>query len=108
MEMNKLFGNGNYKVVNVVLNAGESMLLHKATSDAFLIVKAGFGKIIFSDNEVELQQGSAIMIPADKEHQLEVAGAFNAYVIFAADGEIKFLNKAMHLQKPVPVSYSVY
>jgi quercetin dioxygenase-like cupin family protein len=94
MEMKKLFSNDHYKVMSVILNAGESMPLHKATSDAFLIVKDGIGKIIFSDNEVELRQGSTIMIPADKEHQLEVTEAFNAYVIFAADGEIKFLNKA--------------
>jgi quercetin dioxygenase-like cupin family protein len=94
MEMKKLFSNDHYKVMSVILNAGESMPLHKATSDAFLIVKDGIGKIIFSDNEVELRQGSTIMIPTDKEHQLEVTEAFNAYVIFAADGEIKFLNKA--------------
>jgi quercetin dioxygenase-like cupin family protein len=94
MEMKKLFSNDHYKVMSVILNAGESMPLHKATSDAFLIVKDGIGKIIFSDNEVELRQGSTIMIPADKEHQLEVTEAFNSYLIFAADGEIKFLNKA--------------
>jgi quercetin dioxygenase-like cupin family protein len=94
MEMKKLFGNHHYKVMNVILNAGESMSPHKATSDAFLIVKEGNGKIIFLDSEVELQQGSTIIIPADKEHKLKVINAFNAYVIFAAEGEVKFLNKA--------------
>ena len=94
MEMKKLFGNDHYKVMNVVLKAGESMPTHKATSDGFLIVKDGLGKIIFSDNVVELREGSTTLIPADKEHELEVTTAFNAYIIFSADGGVKFMNQA--------------
>ena len=45
------------------------MPVHKATSDAFIIVKNGKGKIIFSDAEVGLQQGSTLMIPANKGAQ---------------------------------------
>ena len=93
MEMNKLFGNSHYKVMNVALKPGESMPLHKTTSDAFIIVKTGLARLIFSDKEVELQQGSTAVIPAHKEHQLQVKDAFNAYIIFAAEGEIKFLNQ---------------
>lgn len=94
MEMNKLFSNSHYKVMNVVLNAGESMPLHKATSDAFIIVTAGSAKIVFPDNEIELHEGSTTMIPAHKEHKLQVSETFNAYIIFSADGEIKFLNQS--------------
>jgi quercetin dioxygenase-like cupin family protein len=97
MEMNKLFGNAHYKVMNVLLNSGESMPLHRATSDAFLIINTGAGKLIFSDNEIELKEGSTISIPANKIHKLEVTTAFEAYVIFSADGEIQFMNNPLSL-----------
>ena len=58
--MKKLFSNNYYKVMEVALNVGETMPLHKATSDAFIIVKEGSAKIIFSDVEVELHQGSTL------------------------------------------------
>ncbi|MEP6465098.1 MAG: cupin domain-containing protein [Parafilimonas sp.] len=89
--MKKLFSNEYYKVMEVALNSGEAMPLHKATSDAFIIVKRGTGKIIFSDNEVALQEGSTLLIPCGKEHKLQVSDTFNACVIFAPDAEIKFV-----------------
>ena len=92
MEMKQLFGNSQYKVMDVALNAGEGMPLHKATSDAFVIVKEGTGKIIFADKEVELSQGTAVHIPANKVHKLQVNDKFNACVVFAAESEINFLN----------------
>ena len=91
MEMKKIFSNNYYKVMEVALNIGETMPLHKATSDAFIIVKEGTAKIIFSDTEAELHQGSTFAIPANKEHKLQVIEAFKAFVVFASDGEIKFL-----------------
>ena len=69
----------------------EAMPQHQATSDAFIIVQEGSGKIIFSDNEVELQQGSPQLIPANKKHRLQVLDAFTACVILAPDAAIKFL-----------------
>ncbi|MEO8569378.1 MAG: cupin domain-containing protein [Ginsengibacter sp.] len=89
--MKQLYRNDYYKVIEVTLNDGEVMPQHKATSDAFILVKEGTGKIIFSDNEIELQQGSTFMIPANKEHRLQVHEAFNACIIFAPEAEIKFL-----------------
>ena len=91
MEMKQLYGNRYYTVMEIALNSGEAMSLHKTTSDAFLIVKEGKGKIIFSDNEVKLQHGSRIMIPANKEHWLQINEKFNACIIFASEAEIKFL-----------------
>ena len=91
MEMKQLYSNDYYKVIEVTLNGGEVMSQHKATSDAFILVKEGIGKIIFQDNEVELQQGSTYMISANKEHRLHVTETFNACIIFAPGAEIKFL-----------------
>jgi quercetin dioxygenase-like cupin family protein len=91
MKIKQLYTNSYYKVMEVSLNSGEAMPQHKATSDAFIFVKEGAGKIIFADNEVELQQGSTLLIPGNKEHRLQVNDAFNACIIFAQEAEIKFL-----------------
>ncbi|MDQ6903951.1 MAG: cupin domain-containing protein [Bacteroidota bacterium] len=89
--MKQLFSNNYYKVMEVALNGGEAMPLHQATSDAFIIVKEGSGKIIFSDNEIELHQGSTQLIPANKQHRLQVHDAFKACIILASEAAIKFL-----------------
>ncbi len=91
MEMKQIFGNNHYKVMEVTLETGESMPLHEATSDAFIVVKKGSAKIIFSDSEVELLQGSTQLIPANKQHRLEIKEAFNACIIFSPEAEIRFL-----------------
>lgn len=90
MEMKQTFNNEHYKVMEVALNAGEAIPLHKTTSDAYIMVRAGAGKIIFLDKEVELKQGSTFLIPSNKEHKLEVTENFNAWVILPPDGAIKF------------------
>ncbi|MDQ6890704.1 MAG: cupin domain-containing protein [Bacteroidota bacterium] len=89
--MKQLFSNNYYKVMEVALNGGEAMPLHQATSDAFIIVKDGSGKIIFSDNEIELHQGSTQLIPANTQHRLQVHDAFKACIILASEAAIKFL-----------------
>ncbi|MEP6951917.1 MAG: cupin domain-containing protein [Ginsengibacter sp.] len=89
--LKQLYSNIYYKVMEVSLNGGEEISQHEATSDAFIIVKEGTGKIIFSDNEIELQRGSTFVIPANKQHRLRVNDTFNACIIFASGGEIKFL-----------------
>ena len=89
--MKQLFSNDHYKVLEVSLNRDESMPLYKATSDAFIIVKQGIGKIIFDDREVELLQGTKLLIPANKQHKLQITDTFNACIILAPDAEIKFL-----------------
>jgi mannose-6-phosphate isomerase-like protein (cupin superfamily) len=91
MEMKQLFSNSHYKILEVWLKKDELMPLHKATSDAFIIVKSGTGKIIFDDSEVELFQGVTQLIPEDKHHKLQVTGTFNACIILASQAEIKFL-----------------
>ncbi len=91
MGMKQLFSNNYYKVMEVALNSGEALPLHKASSDAFIIVKEGSGKIIFADHEVELHQGSTQLIPANEEHRLQIHETFNACIILASDGAIKFL-----------------
>ena len=91
MEMKQLFSNSHYKVLEVSLNKGESMPLHKATSDAFIIVKKGAGKITFVDREIQLMQGATQLIPANEQHQLKINDDFNACIILASQAEIKFI-----------------
>lgn len=88
--MKQLFANENYKVMEVNLNAGESMPLHKATSDAVIIVKEGSGKITFTDLVINLTQGSTELVPANKEHKLDINENFKACIVMAPGAEIKF------------------
>ena len=91
MEMKQLFSNSHYKVLEVSLNNGDTMPLHKATSDAFIIVKKGTGKIIFVDREIQLIQGTTQLIPANEQHQLKINDDFNACIILASHAEINFV-----------------
>ncbi len=90
MEMRELVSNNHYKVMEVSLNSNESMPRHKATSDAFIIVKEGIGKLIFEDREVNLLQGTTMLIPGNKEHKLEVKDKFKACIVFASGANIVF------------------
>lgn len=90
MEMKKLFSNAHYKIMEVTLDTGEEMPLHKATSDAFIIVREGAGTITFTDHKVDLQQGSSQLVPAHKEHTLHINENFKACIIMAPEAEIKF------------------
>ena len=89
--MKQLCSNKYYKIMEVSLNGGEAMPLHQATSEAFIIVKEGSGKIIFSDNEVGLHQGSTQLIAANKEHRLQINESFKACIVLGTDAAIKFL-----------------
>jgi quercetin dioxygenase-like cupin family protein len=90
MEMKKIYENDLYKVMNVSLKKGESLPQHKATSDAFIIVKQGRGTIIFDNREVPLQYDSAQLIPANETHTLEVLDDFRASIILGKNGDINF------------------
>lgn len=89
--MKEIYAGAHFKVKDVALKSGEAMPEHKATSDAFVIVKKGNGRLIFSDSEVELRQGTTVLIPAHKPHRMEITEDFNASVVFEKDGEIQFL-----------------
>ena len=91
MEIKKIFESTSFKVVSVTLKKGESMPNHKATSEAFIIVKHGKAKIIFDDKEIGLQQDSTQLIPANENHTLEVMEDFSACIVFPVEGEIEFI-----------------
>ncbi len=63
---------------------------HRATTEAFIIVKRGRAKIIFDDKEVDLQQDSTHLIPANEKHTLQVEEDFSACIVFPIEGEIEF------------------
>lgn len=91
MEIKKIFEGNSFKIMSVILNKGEVMPNHKATSEAFIIVKTGKAKIIFDDKEIELQQDSTHLIPANENHTLEVLENFSACIVFPIKGEIEFI-----------------
>ena len=91
MEIKKIFESNSFKVMNVTLNKGETMPNHKATSEAFIIVKHGKAKIIFDYKEIGLQHDSTQLIPANENHILEVMEDFSACIVFPIEGEIEFI-----------------
>lgn len=91
MNMKEAYKNGHFKILDVSLNAGEKMPLHKATSDAFIINRKGKSKIIFTDKEVVLNPGDNYIIQANQPHQLEILEDFEASIIFEPDAHIDFL-----------------
>lgn len=91
MEMKEIYCNDKFKVLNVTLNIGESMPLHEAISDAFLIGKKGKGRISFADRKVILSQGETLLIKAHEPHKMEILEDFASCVIIENDANIKFL-----------------
>lgn len=91
MEMTEVYSCDKFKVLNVTLNIGEKMPLHRATSDAFLICKKGKGKITFSDRIVDIRQGETLLINKNEQHKLEVIDDFCSCVILENDGRINFI-----------------
>ena len=90
MEMNEVYSNDQYKVLSVSLSMGESMPLHHATSDAFLIGKKGKGRISFNNRQVTLSQGDTLLIKANERHRMEILEDFSSCIILSADGRINF------------------
>ena len=91
MQINKIFENSSYKVMEANLSKGEIIPSHIATSEAFIIVKRGKGKIVFEKGTVELREDSTHLIPANQKHTLEVSEDFSACIIFENKGEIEFV-----------------
>ena len=94
MGMKLLTENLAYKVLQVSLAAGEEMSRHFATSEAFIIVEKGEAVVLFTDQEVQLQAGSTLAIPATKPHTLVVKQDFRANVILAGGSKIMFSDQA--------------
>ena len=90
MEMKEVYSNDRYKVLSVLLNMGEAMPLHHATSDAFIIGKKGKGKITFADRQVILSQGDTLLIKANEPHKMEILEDFSSCIILDHDGRINF------------------
>ena len=101
MEMKEIYSCDSYKVLQVVLNVGEKMPLHKASSDAFLICKKGKGRITFSNKVVEVCHNETLLIKANEPHQMEVLEDFCSNIILESTGRISFIKKE---SRPFPMS----
>jgi len=91
MEMKEAFKNDSYKVLNVSLKMGETMPLHKASSDAFVINRKGKGRISFSNREVILSEGDTVIIKANEPHRMEILEDFSSSIILEPDAKIDFV-----------------
>lgn len=91
--MKEIYCCDKYKVLNVVLNVGEKMPLHLASSDAFLICKKGKGRITFSDKVVDVCANETLLIKANEPHQMQVLEDFCSNIILETDGRISFIKK---------------
>lgn len=91
MEMKETFKTKNYKVLEVSLKAGESMPLHKASSSALIINRAGKGKLTLNDQEVIIEKGNSFFIEENLPHKMEILEDFQASVILEPDGVISFV-----------------
>jgi quercetin dioxygenase-like cupin family protein len=103
MEMKEIYSCDNYKVLNIILNAGEKMPLHEATSNAFLICKKGKGRITFSDRVVDVCANETLLIKANEHHQVEILEDFCSNIILESDGKINFVKEEFQ-----PFSMSIY
>jgi len=103
MEMKEIYSCNNYKVLNVILNVGEKMPLHEATSNAFLICKKGKGRISFSDRIEEISLGETLLIKANEPHKMEILEDFCSNIILEADAKINFIK-----QQQSPIEMSIY
>lgn len=101
--MNEVYNCDDYKVLNVVLNVGEKMPLHEASSDAFVICKKGKGRVTFSDKVVDICANETLLIKANEPHRLEVLEDFCSNIILGSSGRIRFLKK-----ESSAVSMSIY
>lgn len=90
MKMEEVYSNELYKVLGVALGVGESMPLHHATSDAFIICKKGRGKISFENRDELISQGETLLIKGSEPHKMEILEDFSANIILAHDGRIDF------------------
>lgn len=91
MEIKEIYRNEHFKVLNVSLNIGEAMPLHKASSNAFVIAKRGKGKISFQNREVVLAQDETILINANEPHKMDIIEDFRASIILEPDAQINFV-----------------
>ena len=91
MEMKEIHNNNRYRILSVTLSVGEEMPVHEATSDAFIMLKKGKGKISFDDRQVELSAGETLLIKAHERHQLEVLDDFSTCIVLENDAKINFL-----------------
>jgi quercetin dioxygenase-like cupin family protein len=103
MEMKEIYSCDSYKVLDVILNAGEKMPLHQATSNAFLICKKGKARITFSDRIVNIHSNETLLIKANEQHELEILEDFCSNIILESDAKINFVK-----QKSPAFSASVY
>lgn len=90
MEMKEIHANGSFKVLRVALAEGEEMPRHYASSDAFLIVEKGKGKLLLPGREVMLEAGATLHIPANEPHSLQVLEDFSSFVVLSAEAKIEF------------------
>lgn len=82
-----------FKVYEVTGSAGLEMPLHYATGEAVVVVQEGSAVLTMDGTEHRLEAGSFFIIPARKNHHLELKTRFKALVTMGVDADIEFVNQ---------------
>lgn len=80
-----------FKTMKVTGQAGTLMPPHLSTGEAIIIVLEGEAFLKMPDAEHVLGIGSCFIIPAGKEHTLQIIKDFKAVAVMAVDSEINFI-----------------
>jgi len=91
MDFKEVYQSNHFKIIEVTLKFGETMPLHQATSNAYVICREGKAKLIFSDRAIIFEQGHSVFIPAKDPHKLEVLENFKASIVMEPEAKIDFL-----------------
>lgn len=81
----------SFKTMQVTGQAGALMPPHHSTGEAIIIVQEGRALLKMPDSEHILEKGSCFIIPAGKEHSLQIVKDFKAVAVMAVDSEINFI-----------------
>lgn len=93
MGIKEIYTGKDSKVLKADIPKGKRMPTHYATSEAFVMVTKGRSEIIFSDKELDLQEGSTVLIPKRKPHTLHIIADFEAYIVLSGDAELEYANQ---------------
>lgn len=94
MDRTVLVNTSSYKIIKANAKSGESMPRHYVTGEGCVIVRKGRGYIAFDDGQrLEAAEGTLIMIPAHRPHQLFITEAFEAFIVLPASADMVFEEK---------------
>ena len=82
-----------FKVLEVTGGAEADMPLHYCTSEAVITIRQGRAILTIDNRDHKLTSGDSFLIPANKQHTLNITEALKAVVVMEKDADIEFVNR---------------